>query len=336
MGLLGYITRRIVLLIPVLVGVTFVTFFLSRVAVPNVARAWAGPRANAEALAALTARYHLNAPLYVQYLYYVQGLLTGDWGISPTSGRPVLASLQLYFPATVELAIAALLITVVVGIPLGVIAAIYHDRPVDHSIRLIYLAGYSSPPFLAALIMLLVFSYALNIFPSQGQLSQFLAPPTRITGMYIMDSLLTGNWVDLTDSLSHIVMPAVALALFNFGIVTRVARSSMLEVFQKDFIRGAYAKGLPKQIVVYKHALRNAMISTITIIGLVLGSLLGGTIVIETIFLWPGIGYYSTQAIENFDFPAVMGVVVIFTLGVVLANLVADVLYAVVDPRIRV
>jgi peptide/nickel transport system permease protein len=154
--------------------------------------------------------------------------------------------------------------------------------------------------------------------------------------MYIIDSLLTGNWVDFTDSLSHIVMPAVALALFNFGIVTRVARSSMLEVFQKDFIRGAYAKGLSKQTVVYKHALRNAMISTITVIGLVLGSLLGGTIVIETIFLWPGIGYYSTQAIENFDFPAVMGVVVLFTLGVVLANLVADVLYAVVDPRIRV
>ena len=336
MALLGFVIKRLVLLIPVLVGVTFVTFFLSRVAVPNVARAWAGPRANSAALAALTARYHLNAPLYVQYLYYVKGLITGDWGISPTSGRPVLESLQLYFPATVELAITALLIIVIIGIPLGVIAAIYHDKPVDQSIRLIYLAGYSSPPFLVALILLFVFSYILNIFPTQGQLSQFLVPPTRITGMYIVDSLLTQNWVDLADSLSHIVMPALALALWNFGIVTRVARSSMLGVFQKDFIRGAYAKGLSERAVVYKHALRNAMISTITVIGLVLGSLLGGTIVIETIFLWPGIGYYSTQAIENFDFPAVMGVVVLFTFGVVLANLLADILYAVVDPRIRV
>jgi peptide/nickel transport system permease protein len=248
----------------------------------------------------------------------------------------VLTDLLLCFPATVELAIAALVIIIIVGIPLGVIASMHHDRPIDHSIRLIYLAGYSSPSFLVALITLFVFSYTLNIFPSQGQLSQFLIPPTRITGMYIVDSLLTGNWVDLTDSLSHIVLPAVALALFNFGVVTRVARSSMLEVLQKDFIRGAYAKGLPKRTVVYKHALRNAMTSTITVVGLVLGYLLSGTIVIETIFLWPGIGYYSTQAIESFDFPAVMGVVVLFTLGIVFANLVADVLYAVVDPRIRV
>jgi len=330
------VAKRIVLLIPVIVGVTFVTFFLSRVAVPNPARAWAGPRATAAAVAALKLRYHLDSPLWMQYFYYVQALITGQWGISPTSGRSVLTDLGLYFPATVELAIAALLITIIVGIPLGVIAAIYHDRPVDHSIRLLYLAGYSSPPFLVALIMLFVFSYALNLFPSQGQLSQFLAPPTRITGMYIVDSLLTGNWVDLTDSLWHIVMPAAALALIYFGIVTRVARSSMLEVFQKDFIRGSYAKGLPKRTVVFKHAFRNAMISTITIVGLVLGSLLSGTIVIETIFLWPGIGYYSTQSIENFYFPAVMGVVVLFTLGVVLANLVADILYAVVDPRIRV
>lgn len=328
--------KRIVLLIPVLVGVTFVTFFLSRVALPDPARAWAGPRATAAAVEALRTRYHLDSPLFVQYFYYVKGLLTGDWGISPTSGRSVLTDLGLYFPATVELAIAALLITIIVGIPLGVIAAIYHDRPVDHSIRLLYLAGYSSPPFLVALIMLFVFSYALNLFPSQGQLSQFLAPPTSITGMYIVDSLLTGNWVDFADSLWHLVMPATALALTYFGIVTRVARSSMLEAFQKDFIRASYAKGLTKRTVVYKHAFRNAMVSTITIVGLVLGSLLSGTIVIETIFLWPGVGYYSTQAIENFDFPAVMGVVVLFTLGVVIANLIADTLYAVVDPRIRV
>jgi peptide/nickel transport system permease protein len=336
MGFFEFVLKRMMLLIPVLFGVTFVTFFLSRVAVPDPARAWAGFRATPAAVEALRVRYHLNGPLVVQYLYYMKGLVTGDWGVSPTSGRSVLTDLALYFPATVELAIAALLLTIAAGIPLGVIASLYHERKIDHSIRFLYLTGYSSPPFLVALVMLFIFSYALNLFPTQGQLSNTLIPPTRITGMYIVDSLLTDNWQDFTDSLWHIVMPASALALIYFGIVTRVTRSSMLEVFQKDFIRAAYAKGLSKRTVVYKHAFRNAMISTVTIIGLVLGSLLSGTIVIETIFLWPGVGYYATQAIENFDFPAVMGVAVLFTLGVVIANLIADVLYAVIDPRIKV
>jgi peptide/nickel transport system permease protein len=336
MGFVGYVIRRILLLIPVLLGVTFITFFISRVAVPNPARAWAGFRATPSAVAALAARYHLNAPLYIQYFYYMRDLATGNWGISPTSGRPVLNDIMLYFPATVELAIAAIIITIIVGIPLGVVASLYHNRKVDHSIRFLYLAGFSSPPFFVALVMLFIFSYYFNLFPTQGELSSSLAPPTRITGMYIVDSLLTHNWVDFKNAVWHIVMPATALALTYFGIVTRITRSSMLEVFQKDFIRASFAKGLSKRTVVYKHALRNAMIPTTTVLGLLLGALLSGTVVIETIFLWPGIGYYAVQSIENFDFPAVMGVTVLFTFGVVIANLIADILYAVLDPRIKV
>jgi peptide/nickel transport system permease protein len=336
LGLASYIVRRLLLIIPILLGTTFITFFISRVTVPNPARAWAGVHASPEAIAALITRFHLKDPLYVQYVYYLRDLVTGNWGVSPTSGRPVLYDLQLFFPATAELAIAAIIITIIIGIPTGILAAMYQNKKIDHSIRLIYLAGFSSPPFFVALLFLFVFSYYFNIFPTNGQLSSSLIPPARHTGMYIVDSLITGNWADLKDSLWHIVMPATALALTYFGIVTRIMRSSMLEVFRKDFIRASYAKGLGARTVVLKHAVRNAMIPTTTVLGLLLGSLLGGTIVIETIFLWPGIGYYATQSIESLDFPSVMGITVLFTLGVVFANLLADILYGIIDPRIKV
>lgn len=266
----------------------------------------------------------------------MKDLVTGNWGISPTTGRPVLYDLGIFFPATLELAIAAVIITIIVGIPLGILAAMHQNKKLDHSIRLIYLAGFSSPPFFVALLFLFVFSYYFNLFPTNGQLSANLTPPAHITGMYIVDSFLTGNWLDLKDSLWHIVMPSLALALTYFGIVTRIMRSSMLEIFRRDFIRASFAKGLGSRAVVYKHAVRNAMIPTTTVLGLLLGSLLGGTIVIETIFVWPGIGYYATQSIESLDFPSVMGITVLFTLGVVFANLVADVLYGIIDPRIKV
>jgi peptide/nickel transport system permease protein len=336
MGLLTFIIKRLLMLVPILLGVTFITYIISRVTVPNVARAWAGPRASPQILASLTARYHLDAPLYIQYFYYVRGLLTGDWGVSPASGRPVLYDLAVFFPSTVELAIAAILITIIIGIPTGILAALHQNGKLDHSIRFVYLAGFCSPPFFVGLAMLLVFGYYFNIFPTQGELSTSLIPPAKITGMYIVDSFLTGNWIDLKDSLWHIILPASALALTYFGIVTRIMRSSMLEVFQRDFVRAAFAKGLTKNAVVYRHAVRNAMIPTATVLGLLLGSLLSGTIVIEAIFIWPGIGYYAVQSIESLDFPSVMGITILFTVSVILANLLADILYAVIDPRITV
>jgi peptide/nickel transport system permease protein len=317
-------------------GVTFLAFLISFVFVPNPTLAWAGLKSTEAARAALAARYHLNDPIPVQYYYYLVNLLRGNWGVVPSSGRPVLADIEFFFPATAELAITSLIITIIVGIPLGVLASVYHNRKPDHIVRFFYLAGYSSPPFLVALIVIILFGYTLKIFPTEGQLSTYLVPPTRITGMYIVDSLLTGNWVDLKDAVWHILLPATALSLTYFGVVTRVTRASMIEVLQRDFIRAAYAKGLSSRVVILSHALRNSLISTVTVLGLLLGSLLGGTVVIETIFQWPGIGYYATQAILNFDFPAVIGCTLIFALAVVLANLLADVLYAVLDPRIKI
>ena len=302
MGLASYIVRRLLLIIPILLGTTFITFFISRVTVPDPARAWAGVHATPQAIAALAVRFHLKDPLYVQYVYYLRDLVTGNWGVSPTSGRPVLYDLQLFFPATAELADRGDNNHDHYRHPYRGNRRDVSKQKIDHSIRLIYLAGFSSPPFFVALLFLFVFSYYFNIFPTNGQLSSSLIPPARHTGMYIVDSLITGNWVDLKDSLWHIVMPATALALTYFGIVTRIMRSSMLEVFRKDFIRASYAKGLGARTVVLRHAVRNAMIPTTTVLGLLLGSLLGGTIVIETIFLWPGIGYYATQSIESLGF----------------------------------
>jgi ABC-type dipeptide/oligopeptide/nickel transport system permease component len=336
LGVAGYIARRLLLLIPVIIGVTFITFLISFVFTPDVARAWAGLRASQATLQALALRYHLNDPIYVQYYYYMINLLTGNWGTVPSSGKPVIAEVGLFFPATLELALAAIFITIVIGIPLGVIAAMYYGRKADHAVRLIYLTGYSSPPFFVALLVVYVFGYVLNIFPTQGELSSSLAFPTRITGMVIVDSLLTANWPDFVDAVWHIILPATALALIYFGIVTRVTRASMLEVLQKDFIRTSYAKGLRRRTIIIRHALRNALIPTTTVLGLVLGSMLGGAIVIETIFQWPGIGLYATQSIESYDFPAIIGVTVLFALGVVIANLIADIIYAVLDPRIKV
>ena len=323
------------LLIPVVLGVTFVTFLISFVFTPDVVRAWAGLRASQATLNALRLRYHLNDPIYVQYYYYMVNLFTGNWGLDPNSGRPVISEIEFFFPATLELALASIIITVLVGIPLGVVAAMYHNRKADHAVRLTYLAAYSSPPFFVALLVIFIFGYVLQIFPTQGELSPNLAFPTSITGMVIVDSALTLNWPVFADSVWHIVLPATALALIYFGIVTRITRASMLEILQKDFIRGTFATGLPKRTVIIKHAVRNALIPTITVLGLVLGQLLGGAIVIETIFQWPGIGLYATQSIESYDFPAIIGITVLFALGVVVANLIADILYAFLDPRIK-
>ena len=334
MGLVRYVLRRLLSLIPVVLGVTFITFFLSRVLVANPARAWAGPKAPESVVAQIAASYHLDEPIPVQYFYYMHDILLGNWGHNPITGRAVISEIGGYFPATLELALAAFILTILLGIPLGVVAALRQDKKLDHGIRFFYLAGVSSPPFFVALGLLIIFGYYSGLLPTQGELSPFLNPPTHITGLYVVDSLITRNWVDLQDSILHLILPAAALALTYFGLVVRVTRASMLEVSQKEFVKVSFAKGLTKRNVVTRHILRNALISTTTILGLILGAMLGGTVVIETIFAWPGIGFYAVQAIESFDYPAVMGVTFVFTLSVVFANLLADIIYAYLNPKI--
>ena len=222
-----------------------------------------------------------------------------------------------------------------IGIPIGVLSALWKGKRRDYSLRVLYLTGIASPPFLLALLFQLLFSYYFRILPSAGRLSPTLQPPTYITGMYTVDSLLTGNWVDLQDSVAHLILPAITLALLTFAIITRITRSSMIETMDKDFVRTAKSKGLPRRTVMYRHALRNALTSTVTVIGFAVQLLLSGTIVVETIFFWPGIGFYTTTSILSLDFPSIMGITVVFTLVVVFTNLVTDVTYGFLDPRVR-
>jgi peptide/nickel transport system permease protein len=325
-----------VLSIPVLFGVTLITFVMSHVIVPNPVRAWVGLKTNQQIIAAYTARYHLNDPLWLQYGYYFYDIVKGDWGISPTTGRPVLAEIQTYFPATLELVLAAAILSFLIGVPLGAIAAVRSNTKIDFSISTFYLIGVSSPPFVAALTFQLVFAYYIKLFPATGELSASIAPPQLITGMMVLDSLLTGDWPAFWSSLNSLVLPTLALTFLVFGLFTRLARSSMLDVLSKDYIRAAKAKGLNSYYVNIRHGLRTALIPPVTLLAVVVGQLLGGVVVIEYVFGWPGIGSYAVNAVETSNYPDVIGVTLLFAIGVVVSNLVADILYTVLDPRIRV
>ncbi len=335
MGLARYVARRLLLLVPVVVGVTFITFFISRVAVPNPARAWAGLKASPETVEAYAIRYHLKEPLYIQYFYYISDLLRGDWGISPVNGQPVLEEIMKYFPATIELSIVSIILAIVIGIPLGAIAAAKQDKIEDHLIRLFALGTYSVPPFLMALVLQLVVFYHLKLLPSGGRLSPLIDPPQHITGLYILDSLLTMNWPALVSSIEHIILPALTLALMVFGVLTRLVRSSMLEILRLDYIRTARSKGLDERTVIFKHALRNALMSAVTITALIFAWMLSGAVVVEYIFNWPGIGRYAVQSILSLDLPSTMGVTILYALTVTILNLIADITYAFLDPRVK-
>jgi peptide/nickel transport system permease protein len=272
----------------------------------------------------------------MQFYYYLNDLVHGDWGVSPISGQPVFQSLLQYFPATAELTIAALIITIVLGIPLGVVAATNRNKLADHLARVTSLTGVASPPFLLALILQFVFVFYLRIFPdSGGRISVYVAQPPQITGFFTIDSLLAGDWPAFVSSLQHIILPALALAFLTFGLMSRLVRASLLEALVSDYVRTAKAKGLRKTIVIYKHALRNALAQPVTALAVYVAYLLGGSVVVENIFSWPGIGRYAAQAALNFDFPAIMGTTIVFAVCVAVMNLVADILLCVIDPRIR-
>jgi len=322
-------------MIPILFGVTLLSFILSHLIMNDPARVWAGLKATPATIEAIRVRYHLNDPIISQYIFYMTQLLHFDLGISPIDGSRILDNILAYLPNTIELALVSVVIDALIGIPLGVYAASHSGKIKDNIVRATSLLGSSTPPFLIALLLLLVAFYYLGAFPSGGQLSIMMEAPPKLTGLMLVDSIIAGRLDAFVDALWHIVLPAVALSVATFGVITRLARTSMLEVLEQDYIRTARAKGLDEQTVVYKHALRNALIPTVTVLALLLGDLLSGTIVVETVFNWPGIGRYATRAISNADFTSIMGVTIIFTLAVVISNLIADIMYAVVDPRIR-
>jgi peptide/nickel transport system permease protein len=334
LALLGYVLRRVTLLIPVIIGISTLTFIITRLIPANPIIAFLGEFARPAQVAALEQKWGLDRPLYEQYFRYMNGLAHGDLGISIHTQRPVLADLESFFPATVELSTAALLFSIVLGLPFGILSAIRRNKATDHDARVFALSGVSIPVFWLGLLLLFVIYYKLG-GPGFGRIDLSIAPPTRITGLYVVDSILTSNWQALGSSLVHLVMPAFVLGYATTAVVSRMVRASMLEVLSQDYIRSARAHGLSERIVIYKHALRNAMIPVTTIIGLSYGSLLSGAVLTETIFAWPGIGLYLVNSIYALDFPSITGTSILIAMVYVAANLVVDIAYAYLDPRIR-
>ena len=337
MGLLSFVLRRLGLAVFVLLGVAIITFILSHSISSNPIVAWLGRAASMypDLAAAYAAKYHLNDPLYVQFYYYIAGLLQGDLGYSVLKGRPVAVAIRETLPYTLQIAFFAIVFTLVIGIPLGVLAGRYHRKAADYGIRAFYLAGVSSPAFLLALFLLIVLTYMLRLLPSGGALSPGVSAPKPFTGFILIDSLLEGNLGTFLDGLVHIIMPSLALALGVFGYVTRVLRASILEVMRTNYIRSARAKGLDENTIFFKHALRNAMISVVTLASLLVTWLVTGTLFAETIFTYPGVGQYLVQALSALDYPSILAITLVFAGIIVATNLAADILYAVVDPEIR-
>jgi peptide/nickel transport system permease protein len=338
MNVFRYVLRRLLFGAVVLVAVVTMTFVLSRSFGGNTVVAWLGKSASIHPeLAALYAKeYHLNDPIPVQYYYYILNLLHGNLGLSPSRGfQPVAEVISITLPYTLQLAFFAFVISVALGVSLGVLAAQYHHKPLDTSIRAFYLAGYSSPPFFIALILLIVFALVFRVLPSGGAFNIAITPPTTITGIPMLDSLIEGNVQYFASSLLHVILPSLALALVTFGVLTRVLRSSLLDVLHSNYIRTARAKGLDENVVFFKHALRNAMIPVVTISSLMVTWLITGTIFVESIFAYPGMGQYLVAALAAQDYPGVLGVTIVFALVIVITNLIADILYAVVDPQLR-
>jgi peptide/nickel transport system permease protein len=338
MKLRYYIVRRLALALLVLLGVSAITFTVSRMIPSDPARMWTGARATIQQVEQAKRELGLDRPLYEQFWSYLVGLSKGNLGTSIHTRRPVIDDLRDRFPATVELTVAAILVAIVLGIPLGVISATKKDRAADHVTRLFSLSGVSMPIFWLGILLQLLLASWLGLLPTGGRVDPFVhiqSPITTITGMYTLDSALTGNWVFFRSAITHMILPVVALSYTSLATITRMTRSTMLEVLRQDYVRTARSKGLSERVVVYKHALRNALIPTTTVVGLTFGFLLGGAFLVETIFDWPGIGLYAVESIVNVDFPSVAGVTLLGAVIYTLVNLVVDILYGVIDPRIK-
>jgi peptide/nickel transport system permease protein len=332
--LLRFILRRLALLVIVLAGISVIAFVLTHLIPGNPARLLAGPHANRAELEAVKREYGLVGSIPSQYLHYVNSLLHGNLGISLTSGRPVSQDLAQFIPATVELALAAILILVLIGIPLGIWSAVKPGGAVDSGSRVLSVLGVAVPAFWLGLIFQILFYRDWHVLPIGGRLAAGMSPPTTITGLYVVDSLLTGNFQTLGSSMVHLILPATCLAIGGLAIVTRMTRVSAINVLESDYVLMAVSKGLPQRRVLMHHVLRNALIPTTTVLGLQIGFILSATVYTEMVFNWPGIGLYAVNAITNLDYPAIMGVTLVFAFIYVVVNLLVDIAYVLLDPRI--
>lgn len=329
------ILERVLAALPIMLGVAIVVFFFMRMMPgdPVDIMMGQGGFVSEGEIEQLRSEFNLDKPLYVQLGLFLKGAVMGDLGYSYVQKMPVTTLIEERLPATIELAIAALLASLVIALPIGIISAARQNSFVDRFSMAFAFLGISMPGFWLGIVLILVFSVRLHWLPVQGRIS-FDANLTQVTGFYVLDSLLTGNRVALVSALKHLVLPALTLAAPVAAVVARVIRSSMLETLRSDYVTLARSKGAGEFRVILKHALRNALIPTITVVGLQVGVLLGGNMIVETVFGWPGLGRMVVSAIFNRDFPLVQGSVMIYALTFVLANLVVDVLYTYLNPKI--
>jgi ABC-type dipeptide/oligopeptide/nickel transport system permease component len=333
-----FLLRRLAGSAFVLAGVSVITFALARLLPGDVAATYIGPRARPESIALVREQLGLDQPLHVQYLVYMRDMLGGDWGTSITTKQPVLPTITDRLPATIELITAALLIALPLGLLLGMLSARWRGRPLDIGVRVTSIIGVSVPAFFLGLLLQMLFFRQLDLLPLSGRVDsdlRFTSPIAEVTGVYLLDSAITGNWTAFVDVGWHLVLPAITLAAYPIGLISRMTRSSMLETLNKDFVRTARAYGLRERLVVGKLALRNALGPVLTVIGLTLAYMLIGSFYVEFVFNWPGLGTYAVDAILAADYPAIMGMTLLVAASYVVINLVVDLTQAWVDPRIR-
>jgi ABC-type dipeptide/oligopeptide/nickel transport system permease component len=357
-----YIVRRLIILVPTLIGVTLITFALTHSGSANVALT---PYCNIKAgpctidnpkLAAIVDYLHLRDPVPVQYVFYLRALLQGDWGWTTSTGvngEPVTQAIARLFPATVELAVGSTIVAVFLGIPAGTLSAVRKDKASDHITRVVALSGYSIPYFWLALLLQLVAALYIPNWPIQGMvLAQnlspqvapwaFVVPPgggipvqfSQPTHFFIIDAALNGSWGFFWDALQHIVLPSLTLGFGIFGVILRMVRSGMVDAMGQEYVKTAWAKGVPESVIIRKHIRRNALLPATTVIGLIFAGLLGGVVLVEYIFQWPGIGNWAAQSVLEYDYGGVLGTTLLFALFLTLTNLVVDIIYAYLDPRI--
>lgn len=338
MGFTAYALRRLALAVVVIAGAVVVTFFIARILPADPAQTYAGENARPEQVALVRERLGLDRPVGVQFVSYLAELSRGDFGTSLRTKQPIIADIGRYLPPTLELAVAALALAVLAGVPLGVLAAAMSGRFADRAIRFFAISGAAIPSFWIALMGQLIFVGVLALLPLSGLNSSevsFRDPITRVTGFHLVDAALTGNWDALGDGLRHIVLPATVLAIHPASLVIRMTRASMLETLQELYIVAARASGLPERFVLFRLALKNAIIPTLTVIGLIAASAFTGAVLIEVIFSWPGLGRYVTDAVFYSDFPVVVAVTLVGAVGYSIINLAIDLVQAALDPRVR-
>ena len=330
-----FLIRRSLLTLLMLFGLLTITFFISRISPGDPAALAAGPDASAEMIDKIRKEYGLDRPIIEQYLIYVKKVLQGDWGKSIHSTHEVLIDLVEYFPATFELVLVSISFAIVLGVPMGITAAIYQNRFIDHFIRIISVSGVAMPMFCLGLLLQYFVALQLNMFPLGGQLKMMTDPPESVTHLILLDSLIEGNLEVFIEALHHICLPALSLSFPALASIIRVNRSEMLETLKQDYIvtARAYSISLFRTVAIY--ALRNAMLPTLAMIGLRFGWMLGGTVLIESVFDWPGIGLYAVDSAINSDFEPIIGTTIVLGFMFMIINLIIDLVYSYLDPRVR-